>query len=129
MTDSTMGSNLAGFVLVTCAVIFTLLSSASVSEARPNVFSRLQTVNDDNMFRSRRGPGFRQGAIDRVGHQFGKRSERSELDELLAPPEQPAEYVCGLMDIYNIPLAAGNGLFVLRPSDYQVVSHKRQYSA
>jgi hypothetical protein len=94
-----MGSNLAGLVLVTCAVVFTLLSSADVSEARPNVFSRFQTVSDDNnMYRSRRGPGFRQGAIDRVGHQFGK---RSELDELLAPPEQPAEYVCGLMNNYT----------------------------
>jgi len=80
-----MSPNIAGLVLVVCVVCLVLLSSADVTQARPSLFSRLEPIN----LRSIRTPGFRQGAIDRVGHQFGK---RSELDELLAPPtEQRAE--------------------------------------
>ena len=88
--DATMvSSSTAGLVLVVCAVCLVLLSSANVADARPGLFSNLEADDVNHLFRSRRTPGFRQGAIDRVGHQFGK---RSSFDDLLAPPaELPSE--------------------------------------
>ena len=92
MMESTPGCTVSSVVLVTCAILVALLSSApSVTDARlSSGFQRFQ-VNDGKMSRSERAPSFRQGAIDRIGHQFGKRSPQTEELDLLA--DQPDEYV------------------------------------